>query len=201
MVVATIERRVSLDGINVIYKENSPFFVPNYLLNKYNIEFENNEIDKESYDFLFFLNQIHLCKKKSLDLLAIRDHSCFELKNKLRQRKFKIEVIDEVFLYLKEKNYLNDERFCEIFLKSRINKKPEGKIILLKRLQQKGVSYSLAENIYEKIIDEEKEVEICNLAYEKAYRKYGEDLDRIKQYLTRSGFSYYLIKEIISNMS
>lgn len=184
----------------VISGEDSPFFVPEYLLIQYpnRVFYHDEKIDEDTYNFLKHLNRIHLCRKKALDLLSFRDHSVYELINKLKIRKFKIDEIEPNIEYLKEKNYLNDERFSEVFLRERVRRKPEGKIFLLKRLQLKGVNRSVSEQVYDKMFDEESEQEICENAYLKAERKYKGNLDKVKYYLQRNGFSYYLIKKILS---
>ena len=55
------------------------------------------------------------CKKKSLDLLSRRDHSSLELKRKLLDRGFSIELVDRTIKLLLNKNYLDDHRFAREF--------------------------------------------------------------------------------------
>jgi len=199
MVVATIKRRAILDGFTVTPKESSPFFVPNYLLDTYPdlVFYDGDEINEEGLIFLNSLSRIYLCRKKSTELLSYREHSSFELTNKLRKRDFTKFEIDAVLALLIEKNYLNDRRFTEVFILSRLRKKAEGKPMILKRLMQKGISYALSDEVYGEVVDHDLEMEILQRAFEKQNRKYGNNNEKFINSMLRLGFNYTQIKNII----
>lgn len=201
MVVATIKRRAILDGFTVTPKESSPFFVPNYLLELYPdlVFYDGDEINDEGLDFLKLLSKVHLCRKKSIELLSYREHSSFELTNKLKQRNFQKEEIEKTLSILIEKNYLNDRRFTEVFIISRIKKKAEGKSMILKRLRQKGIPYSLADEVYCELVDFDMEVEIIKRAFEKQNKKFGDNKEKLINSMMRLGFNYSQIKNIIED--
>lgn len=203
MVVATIERRAVLDGFTVNPKEGSPFFVPNYLLDAYPdlVFYSGDEINEEGLTFLKSLSRIHLCRTKAIDLLSRREHSTFELTNKLRLRDFSKSEIEATLPLLKEKNYLNDRRFTEMFIITRLRKKPEGKIIIIKRLQQKGIPYSLADEIYDSVVSSDFEKEVIQRAYEKLSKKFGDNREKLINSMLKLGFSYSSIKEILEENS
>lgn len=188
-----------MDGFTVTPKEGSPFFVPNYLIDTYPdlVFYDGDEINEEGLVFLNSLNRIHLCRKKSIELLSYREHSSFELINKLKQRDFKQIEIDKVLAQLTEKNYINDRRFTEVFITSRLRKKPEGKSMIIKRLMQKGISYSISNEVYSEIVDEFMEMEITQKAFEKQNKKYANNTDKLINSMLRLGFSYSQIKNII----
>ncbi len=192
-----------MDGFTVTPKESSPFFVPSYLLDAYpDLElYSGDQINQEGYDFLFSLNRIYLCEKKAIELLSRREHSSFELTNKLKQRKFSQSEIDKTLTYLREKNYLNDKRFTESFILSRLRKKPEGMAMILQRLLQKGISYSVSQEIYNNIIDEETKNSIIQKAYEKSVVKCNGNQEKLINYMQRLGFTYSEVKRIIEDNS
>lgn len=55
-------------------------------------------------------------------LLARREHSVFELRQKLTERKFDCEIIERVLSELIELNYLSDERFVEVYVRGRFDR-------------------------------------------------------------------------------
>ena len=64
-----------------------------------------------------------LIYNKALDLVSRREHSCYELIQKLNKRfPETMPVIEDVVKKLVTNNILNDERFAEMYLNSRARK-------------------------------------------------------------------------------
>ena len=74
----------------------------------------------------------------ALRLLARREHSRQELALKLRQRKFESALIDEVLDEYEENDWLNDDRFADIFSRQRMDQ-GYGPMKILAELQQRGI--------------------------------------------------------------
>lgn len=55
-------------------------------------------------------------------LLSRREHSCFELKRKLKTRGINQDIIDETISSLRKERLVSDERFTESYVRVRINK-------------------------------------------------------------------------------
>lgn len=87
-------------------------------------------------------NPLNDARVVALRVLAIREHSCFELKCKLDKKGFDEHVIDLIINECEKYNYLNDERFTEIFINSR-RAKGKGPIHIKNDLQQRQVSVDL----------------------------------------------------------
>jgi len=201
MVVATIKRRVFPEGIYVLSKECSPFFIPNSFLIEFSIPFfkEGYEVDESLYNKLREVNDCYLCRKKAVDLLARRDHSVFELKTKLKVRNFLDSSIENAIEYVIEKKYLNENRYCENLINKRLVR-GEGKYLILQRLNQKGISSSLASQVYEQVVDIEKEKEACLISLNKVMQKY-EDIDVVKSKILKKGFSNYILKRCLEDIN
>ena len=78
--------------------------------------------------------------KKSLDLLARREHSIWELRQKLRQRFPGFREVEPVLLQLEEQKFLCDERFSLNFVHSRMANRSWGAYRLRAELKQRGVA-------------------------------------------------------------
>lgn len=75
-------------------------------------------------------------------MLAGREHSCFELKTKLKNKGHNAGDIEEVITQLLKDKYLHDDRFTEAFVRSKSNR-GIGPIKIQLELQQRRVDSSL----------------------------------------------------------
>ena len=139
----------------------------------------------------FFYYYYMTCYDKALSLLALREHTEVELRNKLIAKGFLQKEIDEAIKKLLDENLLSDSRFCQVYIRSRLKKNPEGKSILIMRLRQKGISAELAkeevDSYFEENIDEINE--IFNSYSQKLISKKGEEKAKIKLY--QKGIKFY----------
>lgn len=85
--------------------------------------------------------------KKALFLLAIREHSRYDLQQKLLQRGYLREDITRVLEQLIEQKFQSDERFAESYVYSRSSKGYGPERIRLE-LQQKGVAESVIDIVF-----------------------------------------------------
>ncbi|MDP7464326.1 MAG: hypothetical protein QF614_07540, partial [SAR324 cluster bacterium] len=69
-------------------------------------------LDAEQAEALALAEGKFRVRRKALDLLANREHSSWELRQKLRQRFQDAEAIGECLTLLEERGYLSDERFA-----------------------------------------------------------------------------------------
>ena len=102
-------------------------------------------------------------------LLARREHSEFELKQKLNTREFEADDIEIAVERLLEKDYLSDERFAQSTCRYRANR-GYGWRYIANELKQKGVSTTIIQQL-------QKNCEIdwylqAELAYNKRFSKF-----------------------------
>ncbi len=157
-------------------------FVKTYKLNKdlfINDEVIDNYIYKYSYHY-------------SISLLSRREHSIFELKNKLIKKNVPSFIIDKTIEKLLGENYLSNERFIESFIRS---KKDKSKRELFFLLKQKGVDYKSCEEEVNKI-DEISRLE--NIIIKKI--KTNKSEEKIIKSLVSRGFNYYDIKKVYKDL-
>ena len=67
---------------------------------------------------------------KAVSLLAMREHTEKEIREKLSARSFSPEDIDSAIGRLRREGLLSEERFAEVFIRSRLRKLPEGRALL-----------------------------------------------------------------------
>ena len=125
-----------------------------------------------------------------MDLLARREHSEHELRQKLKSREFDCDAIDAALQSLQQDGLLSDERFTESYVNHRFNA-GVGPLKIRFELRQKGVAESLADEFLESFSGHWDD-----LMRQQRIRKYGEDIpadyaERMKQarFLQNRGFS------------
>ena len=79
------------------------------------------------------------CYHVAVGLLTRREHSEYEMRNKLKLRDFSEDEIDLTIDRLLEGNWLNEERFVEALVYSRKNK-AYGPLRAINDLQSRGIS-------------------------------------------------------------
>jgi len=135
-------------------------------------------------------NQHASVRKKAMDLLARREHSEQELRQKLKLREFDSNDIDVALQSLQQDGLLSDERFTESYVNHRFNA-GVGPMKIRFELRQKGVAESLMDEFLEPFSDRWDD-----LMRQQRVRKYGEVIpvgyaERMKQarFLQNRGFS------------
>jgi regulatory protein len=132
----------------------------------------------------------------AMSLLARREHSRLELRQKLLRRFSAAELIDTVVQNLTDEALQSDERFAEAFVTIR-RKKGQGPIRILHELQLRGVD----ETIIGRHVDPGNQ-EWISLAHSVCLRKFGglasQPAQRAKQmrFLQYRGFSTEQIRRV-----
>lgn len=140
-------------------------------------------------------------KAKALQLLARREHSVGELKDKLARHCADQQLLDQVLQEMLDLRYLSDERYAEMLLRSRFNR-GHGPIRVRQELKQNRVSSEVIQSSFEAF-----EEDWYALAREVRERKFGalpEDYQaKAKQmrFLAGRGFSSDQIEYAFSNHS
>ncbi|MEH0390333.1 recombination regulator RecX [Vibrio mimicus] len=135
------------------------------------------------------------CRQSALQLLSRRDHSEYELQQKLALKGHQTEVIDEVVKYCLELGYLSDVRYAASQARQMVHK-GYGEQRLRQQLKDKRV----AEDVIEQVLAEQA-IDWFELAKEVAHKKFktGISLERSQyakqvRYLQYRGFSFDQIR-------
>ncbi len=134
----------------------------------------------------------------ALDMLARREHSCFELKQKLLAKGFDRDQIDQELRNLANQKLQSDERFTESYVNMRI-RKGFGPIKIALELRERGI----AKEEVEKFLSLYKNDWVAK-AKQLAEKKFGQDtpkntheLAKLIRYLAGKGFTNDQIREAL----
>lgn len=146
-------------------------------------------------------SQNRTVRECALALLEFRDRTERELRQKLKEREYSAEEINETVLFLKEYRYLDDEAYADRYIRSCAARKSRRQIRA--DLERKGVSREIIDlQLQEKTVDEDSQIR--KLLQKKGYvpgkRLEAAEYRRIMGALGRRGFSGEAIRKAMESM-
>ena len=143
-------------------------------------------------------NNYSRCLNSAIYSLAMREHSRKEIYNKLTRKDFAKDVnLDTLLDELETKDYLNEQRFTESFIRYR-SQRGQGPNKISNELKQRGISSSVIN-----MTMSAAKINWYALASEQRIKKFGEVIpanfkDKAKQmrFLANRGFDSETIRNI-----
>ena len=158
------------------------------------LQSENQNSETKAYEYAMFL-------------LNIRLRTEGELRGKMGEKGYKGEVVDGVMGRLKDTNYVNDQRFAEVYLENLKKYKSWGYSGLKKKKKKKRLPADIIEKVLSEALSEEEELEIAKRLLKKQNslplrgRDKGgvsrEDKSRLARKLAAKGFRGSVVSELI----
>lgn len=131
-------------------------------------------------------------------LMARREHSAQELRQKLKQRGFDHQVITLVLEKAQQRGWQSDQRFAQVWVRTCIAK-GDGVRKIKAQAQQKGLSAEIIEQTL--AVEQPNWNDAC---FERLVRKFGEQppveqkqRDKMVRHLLQRGFSFDEIKRAL----
>ncbi len=160
------------------------------------------EIDADELKALLHEAELSKAKNYVYRIIARRMYTGKEIRNKLKERAYTDEIIQDVIDIMERYGYVNDSFYAEEWIQSRIKSKPKGKIALRQELARKGIDKTIIEDALNQAFDESRE---SDMALELARRKvnsYSKDdpavaRRKLQSFLLRRGFSYETVRNAI----
>jgi len=164
---------------------------------------KGSEIPEDRFSFFGDENKKFLLKQKAFRLLGRRQHSAAELKAKLLNRNYNVNLVDGILKDLIKNGYLNDREFAAAFIEDKIKLQKWSKRKLRAELMKRGLNPELiTELMNEKVSDNDN----LNSALEVAKKKYdslkkkkleiSELKNKLTAFLLSRGFDYEIIEEV-----
>ena len=142
----------------------------------------------------------------AIRLLTHRDHTGFELLQKLKRRGLNPATVDAILAECKRLNYINDERTAQVLI-GQLAGKGFGLHRIRMELKKKGLKGDRFEAIFRESASEIDEREIAQRILKKKIKSYQREADekkrkaRIYRFLYARGFSDTVISEMIGKFS
>jgi regulatory protein len=195
------------DNNVVVYLDNDEKLFLSYEVFLKNGLRKNVEIPDGHFDFLIEENQKYHIKKRAYSYIARRHHSVFEIRTKLRRKKYDNKLIEEVLTELVAGGYLNDEEFSEIFADENIRLKLWGRNKVKAELMKRGVNSGVIDIALNKMFPDGNDVGNAIELVRKKYRLLKDrtpDEMKLKQklytFLSSRGYDYESSKEAVNSV-
>ena len=128
----------------------------------------------------------------------------YELRLKMQEKGFDSGLIDNAINTLKEQKYLDDERYCEMFINDKINISKYGVRKIKEALYFKGIDKQIIEDKINTILPEAEDERAIILGEKKLFSIKEEDTRKkgikLSNYLIGRGFEYETVKKAVKKL-
>ncbi|MDK2976026.1 MAG: regulatory protein [Candidatus Marinimicrobia bacterium] len=184
----------------LIFDTGETLSVNDELKTKYGLQPAMN-IGEERYITLKNEAERQSAFEKAIELLSYREHSSHELKTKLTQKGFSSSLVQDILRQMMAKGYLDDERFATLYFRELMRQRNYGPLMIKKKMMEKGVEGAVIDAKLNTVQAEEWEQiarEILHKKRQKLRKHTGNLRDTVLGILTRKGFSYGNIQNVVN---
>ena len=136
-------------------------------------------------------------------LLKYRLRSEYEIRSRLKRKKFEPDIIEAAVSFLKNKDFISDRDFARLWLESRI-KRSCGLQRIRRELKLKGIAKDLIQEAQDSLLDYNEEEAVMVLAKKRIFSLKGLEPQKKRQrlygYLMRRGFSPDVVLEALDKV-
>ncbi|KAF5028800.1 Regulatory protein RecX [anaerobic digester metagenome] len=191
------------DRFNIYLDDSYAFAVDMNVMIKYSLA-KNMELEDDFISEILTAEEEMNAYNYAVNLLSRAPKSEKELKMKMQDKGYDVIFIENVIKKLREQRYIDDERYSEMFISSKINTSKDGRRKIKEALYNKGINKEI---IDEKLssVSEEEEIERAFLLAKKKLASMKEEDTRKKtlklsNYLINKGFEYSTVKKVVSSL-
>ena len=141
-------------------------------------------------------------KEKLANFCVYQDRCHWDVEKKMREYDLIPEAKDEIFIYLIQNNFLNEERFVKSFVRGRFNQKKWGRNKIKMALKQRQIPEQLI-RIGFKEIDEGEYLKVLKELFVKKQEELKSETNsfkkkqKLRNYLLQKGFENELIFDLM----
>jgi len=141
------------------------------------------------------------CLDSAYRYLSYRPRSEAEIRQCLKRHSFDSEVVEKTIAKLKEQNLIDDAAFAQFWKSNRLSFKPRSKRLIIKELKDKKIAPEVIEQVTQDIDDEANAYKLgSSRMHTLGELNYLDFYRRLSSYLSYRGFSYAVIRQILSRL-
>ena len=145
---------------------------------------------------------------RALGLIRARDHTVFEISDKLKKEYYPESIIYQIIDEMKKQGFLNDRRFAENYISLYFASR--SALVIKQKLLQKGIHKDVIEEEIERFSGEnpESEAELItkllqtkykrNITFTSEHERY-KFMSKVYAFLMRKGFSYEKSEKVVKD--
>lgn len=187
-----------------IYIDNSfAFGLDEEVLYFNNIK-ENMILSKDFIENVLKKEEQIKANKYAINLLSYSTKTTKELTDKMKEKGYEDNIIENTIEMLKQYNYINDKQYVENYINDKLYLNSDGSNKIKMKLIQKGIDKNLI-NEYINNIDEDIEYDNAFKIAERkinSYSKFDLNIQKKKLYafLLNRGYGYDVVKRVITDI-
>jgi regulatory protein len=145
----------------------------------------------------------------ALRFLTVRPRTVREIRDKLREKEFGDEEIDQTITTLKSAGLLDDAAFARMYVRDALAGRPAGKLFLKRKLLLLGIEKRVAEDAIEETFAG-VDVQATALALARQFIKKTQNLkkdeaamkrrNRVSSFLARKGYGWDVIEGVLKQV-
>ncbi len=144
-------------------------------------------------------------RELGLRLLARRAHSRRELRDKLLQRNYDLDMINALLDDFSDRKFLDDAQFSRMFIEEEQRMRRSGPALVRDKLRQKGITSECIETLISEIYPPALQVDNCRYLTHKKIKHWTRPLEQKKitqltGYLRNKGFNWDIIQQTIADI-
>ncbi|GAB1482396.1 hypothetical protein MASR2M78_12110 [Treponema sp.] len=204
MTVRSVEIGADTEVLKLGFSDGSSFFIRSvYLDPSFDVSHltEGAELDSDTFLELVQAGEAYNAEYRAMRLLALREHSRQALLLKLRKRDIDEQAAKKALDRLEDLGLLDDRRFAELWVQTRIGRKLEGPRILEAGLRLRGVSTETARAAVRRVLSEEDEIQRIVAYLGAGSATTSPSFETERQALLKAGFSSHTIRAAIEYLT
>jgi regulatory protein len=191
------------ERFNIYIDDEYGFAVDISILIKYSLK-KGMELDDALIDEILLSEEEISVYNYGISVLSRYFKSEYELRLKMKNKGFNPQLIDNAISILKEHKYLDDERYCEMFINDKINISKHGVRKIKEALYYKGIDKEIIEEKIKSISAESEEERALLLGEKKLLNIKENDnrkkMSKLSNYLLGKGFEYETVNKTLRKL-
>jgi regulatory protein len=191
------------ERFNLYIDDEYGFSVDISILIKYSLK-KGMELDDALIDDILSSEEKVSVYNYGISVLSRYAKSEYELRLKMKNKGFEPQLIDNAINTLKEQKYLDDEKYCEMFINDKLNISKHGVRKIKEALYYKGIDKEIIEEKIKNISAGSEEERAFILGQKKLLNIKENDnrkkMAKLSNYLIGKGFEYETVNKTLRKL-
>ncbi|MDW5300051.1 MAG: RecX family transcriptional regulator [Sedimentibacter sp.] len=191
------------DRVSIYLDDNYAFGIDLNIMIKYSLA-KNMELEDDFINEILKSDEEMNAYNYAISVLSRNSKSEKQLMQKIKDKGYEEQFIENVIVKLKQQKYIDDEAYSEAFINNKINISKDGKRKIKEALYNKGIDKQIIDEKLQEITDDDEIERACLLGAKKLRTIKEEDIRKrrmkLANYLISKGFEYSTVKKVISKL-
>ena len=165
---------------------------------------KNMKLKEEFIDEILIAEEQIKVYNYGLRVLSRNPKSEKQLREKMNKKGFDLQFIDNAIFKLKKQKYLDDERYSEILIDSKLNSSLWGKCKVKDVLYKRGIDRNIIEKKLSTITEKDEIKRACYIGAKKLKTLTEDDTykkaSKLSNFLINRGFEYSTVRKTVSQL-